>query len=153
VAPSDSSLTYQIRVSLDGARPPVWRRIVVPGSTTLAKLHDILQVAMGWEDYHLHQFTIAGKRYGNREHDEGELGFIDERRHTLQSLFPEKGVRFRYQYDFGDGWEHTLVVEKIVPIGQGGHRPVCVAGAHACPPEDVGGIGGYAEYLAASGPG
>jgi hypothetical protein len=149
VAPSDSSLTYQIRVSLDGARPPVWRRSVGPGSTTLAKLHDILQVAMGWEDYHLHQFTIAGKRYGNREHDEGELGFIDERRHTLQSLFPEKGVRFRYQYDFGDGWEHTLVVEKIVPIGQGGHRPVCVAGAHACPPEDVGGIGGYAEYLAA----
>jgi hypothetical protein len=150
VAPSDGPLTYQIRVSLDGVRPPIWRRIVVPGRTTLAKLHDILQVVMGWEDYHLHQFTIAGKRYGDPEHDEGgELGFIDERRHTLQSLLPAKGGRLRYEYDFGDGWEHTLVVEKIVPTGEEGCRPVCVAGERACPPEDVGGVWGYEEYLTA----
>ena len=147
---SDVPLAYQIRVSLDRIRPPIWRRIVVPGGTTLATLHEVLQIVMGWEDYHLHQFTIAGKRYGDREHDvEGELGFIDERRHTLRQLSLAERVPFAYEYDFGDGWEHTLVVEKIVPSEEGSRYPVCLAGKRACPPEDVGGVWGYEAYLEA----
>ena len=150
MASNHVSLAYQIKVSLDVIRPPVWRRIVVPGDTTLSKLHDILQVVMGWENYHLHQFTIAGKRYGDAGQDEfGELGFLDERRHRLSQLIPREGFRLSYEYDFGDGWQHTLVVEKIVPSEEGSRYPVCLAGKRACPPEDVGGVWGYEEYLAA----
>jgi hypothetical protein len=150
MASDQPSLVYQIKVSLDDIRPPVWRRFVVPGGATLSKLHNILQVVMGWEDYHLHQFTIAGKRYGDAGQDEfGELGFMDERRYSLSQLLPRKGLRFKYEYDFGDSWQHTLVVEEILPSKKGVRYPACLAGKRACPPEDVGGVWGYAEYLAA----
>lgn len=143
------SPVYQIKVSLDGIRPPIWRRIVVPGDITLDKLHRILQIVMGWEDYHLHQFTIAGKRYGDAGQDEfGELGLLDERRHTLRQLLPRKGLRFKYEYDFGDSWQHTLVVEKIMISEEAGPYPACLAGKRACPPEDIGGVWGYEQYLA-----
>ncbi len=140
--------TYQIKISLDDVHPPVWRRVAVPGSTTLSKLHRVMQVVMGWEDAHLHQFTVAGKRCGDAEQDEfGELGFTDETRDRLRDLFPEPGHRFEYEYDFGDSWHHTLVIEGILPLEDGVRRPTCLAGARACPPEDVGGPAGYEAYL------
>ena len=107
---------YQIKVSLDDIHPPIWRRILVPGNTTLLKLHNILQIVMGWEDYHLHMFRIEGFIYGNPEDDEyGDLGTLDEASVKLSQIVYGEKHRFNYEYDFGDSWDHTLLVEKILP--------------------------------------
>jgi hypothetical protein len=141
---------YQIKVTLDDTHPPVWRRILVPGNTTLLKLHDILQIVMGWEDYHLHMFTIAGEFYGNPADDEyGDLGTLNESRYKLSQLFDSEGQRFSYEYDFGDSWDHTLLVEKILPPEESQRYPLCLKGKRACPPEDVGGVWGYENFLEA----
>lgn len=139
---------YQIKVTLQNSKPPIWRRLLVPGDTTLADLHDIIQVAMGWEDYHLHQFIIQGEYYGEPSPDD-LFDVHDERKVTLRQIAPHEGFRFRYEYDFGDGWLHQILVEKILPPEPGQFYPVCIAGKQACPPEDVGGIWGYYEFLEA----
>jgi len=133
---------YQIKVSLRGAKPPIWRRLVVPASATLADLHVIIQYAMGWDDYHLHVFDVGGIRYGVPE---PELQFRDEARVRLSDVAPTERAKFRYEYDFGDGWEHDIVVEKILdePVKQA----VLHGGRRASPPEDCGGIWGYAHLL------
>lgn len=139
---------YQIKVILDDTHPPIWRRIQVPGKVTLRELHQILQIVMGWEDYHLHSFTINGEYYGDTSYDDlDELGTKDESRYQLIQLIKDDGMRFDYEYDFGDGWEHTLLVEKIFPAEKGIRYPRCVKGKRACPPEDVGGVWGYEEFL------
>jgi hypothetical protein len=141
---------YQIKVTLDTIRPPIWRRILVSGNTTLLKLHDIIQIIMGWEDDHLHMFTIHGSIYGNPEDDEyGELGTRDEAKVKLSQVIQRDGQRFAYEYDFGDSWEHTLLVEKILPAEEGVHYPICVKGKRACPPEDMGGVWGYVNFVEA----
>ncbi len=141
---------YQIKVTLNDTRPPIWRRIQVPADTTLRKLHDILQIVMGWTDSHLHQFVIGGANYGATEYDEGgELELLPEQRYRLGELVPKPGTRFQYEYDFGDGWEHSLLVEKIQPPEPGMRYPLCQAGKRACPPEDVGGVWGYQDFLKA----
>lgn len=141
---------YQIKVALDNIRPPIWRRILVPGNTTLLKLHDILQIVMGWEDYHLHMFTIEGLIYGNPADDEyGDLGTINEASHKLRQVIHYEGQRFSYEYDFGDSWDHTLLVEKILSPQAGVRYPICLKGKRACPPEDVGGVWGYENFLEA----
>lgn len=141
---------YQIKVTLNDTRPPIWRRVLVPGDTTLRKLHDILQIVMGWTDSHLHQFVIAGAYYGATEYDdEGDLELLPEQRYRMSEVAPEPGARLVYEYDFGDSWDHTVVVEKIVPPEPGAYYPWCVAGKRACPPEDVGGVWGYEEFLKA----
>ena len=148
----ESPRVYQIKVTLNDTQPPIWRRIWVPADTSLAKLHDILQVVMGWRDSHMHQFTIRGERYGNTSVDEtGDLGFLPEQRYPLSQVVTGSRARFEYQYDFGDSWDHTLLVEKILPA-QPGMRTTparCLAGQRACPPEDVGGVWGYQEFLEA----
>ncbi len=147
---STPKTVYQIKVTLSGAKPPIWRRILVADMTTLSQLHTILQIVMGWENYHLHMFTINEQIYGDPEDDEtGELGTKNETRCRLNQLVGREGFKFRYEYDFGDGWLHDLVVEKILPAEKGARYPACVAGKNACPPEDVGGIGGYAFFLEA----
>ncbi len=141
---------YQLKVTLNDTRPPVWRRVLVPGDTTLRKLHDILQVVMGWTDSHLHQFVIGGAYYGATEYDdEGDLELLPEQRYRLSQVAPQPGARFVYEYDFGDGWDHTVLVEKNAPPEPGARYPRCVAGKRACPPEDVGGVWGYEEFLKA----
>jgi hypothetical protein len=141
---------YQIKVTLDHTHPPIWRRILVAGNTTLLKLHDILQIVMGWEDYHLHMFTVGGSIYGDPADDEyGDLGTIDEANYKLSQVIHIDGQRFSYEYDFGDSWDHTLLVEKILPPEEGVRYPVCLKGKRACPPEDVGGVWGYADFLKA----
>lgn len=141
---------YQIKVTLNGSKPPIWRRILVPGDVTLAQLHRILQVVMGWYDCHLHQFIVGQVYYGVPDPDyDGFLEMRDESRVTLSQIAPREKLRFRYEYDFGDSWEHLLVVEKIRPPAPDQRYPVCLAGQRACPPEDVGGIWGYYEFLAA----
>ena len=142
--------TYQIKVTLDDSKPPIWRRILVPINITLGKLHHILQVVMGWADYHLHQFIVGRMYYGEPHPDYDDyLDMHDEQDVTLRQIVPGEGFKFRYEYDFGDSWLHQVLVEKIVPPEPGQHYPLCIKGRRACPPEDVGGVWGYYGFLEA----
>ena len=150
--PSDA-LRAQLRIELVDVQPRVWRRVLVPQTVTLAKLHAIVQRTMGWTDSHLHLFEADGQRYGVPDPDWDDLEpVINERRVRLQTLL-EAGVRqFVYRYDFGDDWEHTVDVEAIVGPDDPELPPiVCTAGENACPPEDVGGSPGYERFLEALG--
>lgn len=141
---------YRLKVTLKGSKPPIWRRIEVPADVSLDHLHLILQVAMGWYNSHLHAFRIGGAEYGDTRMDVGgDLEFEDERRAKLSSLVSVEKANFTYEYDFGDGWEHVILVEAILPREAGVTYPRCVTGKRACPPEDVGGIWGYANMLEA----
>jgi hypothetical protein len=138
---------YQLRVSLADIAPPVWRRLLVPGAYTLDRVHRAIQYAMGWQDCHLHSFDIDGVQYGEPDPD-GELALRDELDHRLDAV-ASKGSRFLYTYDFGDWWEHDLVVEDVLSAEPDERYPNCVDGARCCPPEDVGGPFGYTELLTA----
>lgn len=142
---------YRLKIVLLGTKPPVWRRLQVPGDASLGWLHAVLQVAMGWTNSHLHHFLTADGRYTDPRHGEdmgfGEAPDRDEANATLAQVAPGEGAQFGYEYDFGDSWEHEITVEKILP-GQPAAAPaLCLDGARACPPEDCGGIWGYAELL------
>jgi Plasmid pRiA4b ORF-3-like protein len=141
---------YQLKVTLDEIRPPIWRRLLVRSDLTLYRLHLILQAVMGWTDSHLHMFTIEGRDYGEPDPEFAVFGdqLIDERRTKLDWVAGREGMKFSYMYDFGDSWEHTIEVEEILPP-QPSTRPVCLEGARACPPEDCGGVGGYEDLVEA----
>ncbi|MFH0795808.1 MAG: plasmid pRiA4b ORF-3 family protein [Candidatus Omnitrophota bacterium] len=141
---------YQIKVTLKDSQPPIWRRIQVKSNITLHKLHQILQIVMPWEDDHLHQFIIGGILYDvpGEEYD-GLVETEDEREYRLNQVITGEGVKFKYEYDFGDSWEHLLLVENVLPIQKETFYPVCLGGEQACPPEDVGGIHGYYYFLEA----
>lgn len=140
---------YQVKVTLRDSKPPIWRRIQVPGDVRLDELHRILQSVMGWANYHLHQFIVGGEYYGEPDPDYESWGteMRDETRVRLAQIAPREKSRFVYEYDFGDGWDHTLLVEKILPPEPGVDYPRCIKGKRACPPEDVGGIWGYYGFL------
>jgi hypothetical protein len=142
---------FQVKVTLRGVRPPIWRRMVVSGHHTLAEFHEILQEAMGWTNTHLHQFEIAGRYYipADMEDEGADMEGEDESAITLAEAVRLAGKSFRYDYDFGDGWEHTIQVEKVLPAQAKPSVPVCLAGARDCPPEDCGGPYGYQELLEA----
>lgn len=139
---------YQIKVTLENSRPPIWRRLLVHSDITLAGLHCIIQAAMGWEGYHLHQFIVGGAYFGEPSPDYGP-DMRDERRARLSQAAPRAGSKFRYEYDLGDGWLHQVLVEKILPPEPGQQVPVCLKGKRACPPEDVGGVWGYGGFVEA----
>jgi hypothetical protein len=139
---------YQLKVTLDYSSPPIWRRIQVPGNVTLEHLHHILQVAMGWTDSHLHQFIVGNTYYGVPFPDYG-FTVKDESQVQLSQIARGEGFTFKYEYDFGDGWTHSLTVEKILEPEPGQEYPRCVKGRRAAPPEDVGGIPGYEYFLEA----
>ena len=142
-----ASPAFQLKITLRNIRPPVWRRVVVDPDRTLAHLHSVLQTAFGWEDYHLHMFTADGVNYGVPSPDDWEP-VRDERRVKLNKLLREPKETLLYEYDFGDSWEHVVVLEKILPAPE--HpTPYCSGGRRACPPEDSGGPWGYADFLAA----
>lgn len=146
-----SSKIYQIKATIIGTAPAVWRRFLVRPEVTLAALHEVLQTVFGWDGGHLHEFTIGRERYqvpyperdevGDPVHDEGAV--------TLGSVVTKVKSKFIYLYDFGDGWEHALRLEKKLPEEPDGHYPVCVAGGRHCPPDDCGGVWGYEDMLAA----
>lgn len=142
---------YQLKVTLRGIRPPIWRRFQVRGDVTLARLHHVLQVAMGWTDSHLHQFRVGREVYGVPDPEDFDWGppVRDERRVKLSSVLRAEKARMVYQYDFGDDWEHDVRVEKILPPDPAAEAAVCVAGRRACPPEDCGGVWGYENLLGA----
>jgi hypothetical protein len=139
---------YQVKISLRGTHPPIWRRLRLPAATTLARLHDIIQTAFGWTDSHLHAFEAGGRRYSRPAFglDDFDDRFADEGEALLREVADSVGARLRYTYDFGDSWEHDLLVEEILPPDRPGPA-VCVAGRRAGPPEDCGGVWGYAELL------
>jgi hypothetical protein len=139
---------HQLKVTLREVRPPVWRRLAVSSGITLGALSPLLEAALGWEGYHLHVFEIDGRRYGSADPD-WDATDLDERRYRLGRVLPGVGSRMRWKYDFGDGWEHDIVVEAIGPAEAGVTYPRCPAGRRACPPEDCGGPWGYAELLRA----
>jgi hypothetical protein len=133
---------YQLKVTLRGvAKPPVWRRIAVPAALTLDLLHEVIQQAMGWEDGHMHVFSTRRQEYGIPD---PELGHADERKVMVAKVLARPGATMLYTYDFGDDWEHDIVLEKVLPpdpaVGVS-----CLAGKGACPPEDCGGAWGYAD--------
>jgi hypothetical protein len=137
----DHNVIVQIKVKLLGvSKPPVWRRLQLRADTRLDELHQVLQTTLGWLDCHLHVFTFDEEEFGDKD---GELGHRDERRVTIGEL-TEVGTRFRYTYDFGDDWEHEIVVEDLLEPVPGTRYPVLVAAKGACPPEDCGGRWGYA---------
>jgi hypothetical protein len=135
---------YQVKITLaEVADPLVWRRVLVPAAMGLERLHDVIQAAMGWLDYHLHVFFDGSTHYGVPD---PELQFRDERTATVGDLLPHVGSRALYTYDLGDDWEHELVLEQQLAAEPNVAYPVCVAGAGARPPEDCGGAWGY-EHL------
>jgi hypothetical protein len=140
---------YQLKISLIGSKPEIWRQILVLGDTTLAKLHNIIQELIGWEDDHLHEFVIAGGHY-TRPHPDDLVPSQDEKQIRLYEVAPKKGLKFLYTYDFGDEWEHEIIVENILEEdSRFTGKPVCIGGENAGPPEDIGGIPGYYETLKA----
>ncbi len=139
---------FQLKVSLRGIKPPIWRRVLVDGSATLDGVHDVIQAAFGWWNYHLHEFRIGGSSYGLPDPDWDMTEVLDETRYRLDQV-AGGGDKFRYLYDFGDGWEHGVVVEKVLARNDVDAVPACIGGKRACPPEDCGGTWGYAEYLTA----
>ena len=142
---------YQLKITLQDIQPVIWRRVQVWEDTTLAQLHEILQVVMNWQDYHLHEFTIGRCLFSvpNPDDDMYERKVVDERRQRLCQVVTQVGTQFVYLYDFGDCWRHDLLLEAILlpePVAQ---YPRCIAGERQTPPEDVGGTLGYEEYLEA----
>ncbi|MEW5803799.1 MAG: plasmid pRiA4b ORF-3 family protein [bacterium] len=139
---------YQMKITLMGIEPPIWRRIQVTSDTSLHKLHEILQVVMGWTNSHLHQFIIGGKYFAEPD-PEYDPEVENEQLIRLSQVVSGINDRSIYEYDFGDNWEHEVLIEKIMPVAEGTRYPVCLAGQRACPPEDCGGIQGYRHLLEA----
>lgn len=144
----------ELKIELVGVSPSIWRRITVPSSITLDVLHSVIQGAMPWLDYHLHEFEISDHLYEAREIDDDSWDRGDERKDekkfTLSSLV-KKGDTFNYTYDFGDGWRHLISVEKVRKDSGRPDLdfPACVAGERACPPEDCGGPHPYDDFIEA----
>ena len=155
--PAEAVSGYQLLIELEWVEPPVWRRVVVPSSVLLIELHQIIQVAMGWENQHLHEFQFGRRRFRDDAdaNDGGDFfGEGDDRAADVYyeiELKEALGARksFTYTYDFGDDWRHNIKVEKILRGALVSPLPLCVDGAGACPPEDCGGAGGYSHLLEA----
>lgn len=144
---------YQFKITLLDIQPPIWRRIQV-GDCTLDKLHEHIQAAMGLTNSHMHHFRIDGTLHGDPmllKETFGELQYKDSITTSLSDILPEGGGRFRfeYEYDFGDGWLHEVLFEGRLGAEPGKRHPLCLEGARACPPEDVGGVWGYLDFLSA----
>lgn len=144
---------YQFKITLQGTKPPIWRRIQVPEFYSFLDLHTAIQDAMGWEDYHLHQFEVMNMKHGEPYF----IGSPDDSEWSGLEVRPGNKVRIAsyfspttdalYEYDFGDGWRHKITLEKIIPAEPGVSYPRCLSGKRACPPEDCGGIWGYESLL------
>lgn len=134
----------QLRVDLRGTKPPIWRRLHVPADITLAALHDALQAAFDWDDYHMHVFDTDYGRFGTAD---AELGFRSDQKTTLEQVTASPGAKITYTYDFGDNWELLIAVEKTLPRDPATTYPRATAGRRAAPPEDCGGVYGYLDLL------
>ncbi len=140
---------YQLKITLNESEPLVWRRVLVSGNRSMKRLHEIIQLAFGWTNSHLHLFEFPdGSVYTDPRFMLDHVEHDDEAKNKLRKLAKTKGCTFKYEYDFGDDWSHTIEVEDILSDSSG-WEPRCIAGESAGPPEDIGGVGGYFEFLEA----
>ena len=150
MAPRKQAQTvYQLKITLRDIRPPIWRRVQVRGDVTLGHLHWVIQFAMGWTNSHLHSFSIQGIAYSMSMPGLGldELEMRDEQPVKLSKVIIGEKFKFLYLYDFGDSWEHEVLVEKVLSAESDKTYPVCIKAKRACPPEDCGGTWGYQTLL------
>jgi hypothetical protein len=146
-------MLIQLKITLQDILPPIWRRVLVSDKSTLLDLHDLIQYCYEWKDYHLHMFDVVGMKFVRVEdwEEDGDL-YQDASMARLGDLIPKfvpEGKYIIYRYDFGDGWEIKIFVEKILEDSEDGQIPRVLAGERAAPPEDVGGVPGYAFFLEA----
>lgn len=143
--------TFQFRIDLLEAQPPIWRRFRVPANLPLEDLHEVIQIVMGWTDSHLHEFIVGEQRYGEAsdEWPDPDRAPADEQQFQIDQLVSRPGEHLEYLYDFGDYWEHRLTLEAVDPPAAHAEPILCLDGARRCPPEDVGGLYGYIEFLEA----
>jgi len=142
---------YQLKITLRGSKPPIWRRVVVRSDMKLDRLHSVILVSMGWLGGHLHQFRVGRVYYGIPDPEFDDLGgqTLNEKKYAVADLAPAARKRFSYEYDMGDSWQHEVLLEKVLPPDPDLKHPICLGGANACPPEDCGGVYGYARFLEA----
>ncbi len=143
------SAIFQIKLTLAGVTPPIVRRLQMSDATTLPQLHRLIQAAMNWENHHLHDFVINGRTYAEPHPEDFDRETYDERRVRLSKVLKNVGTQFEYRYDYGDGWEHDLLLEAILIPEEGVHYPRCIEAKRNAPPEDCGGPHGYMEYVEA----
>jgi hypothetical protein len=149
VATKKPSLSiYELKITLLGIDPPIWRRVQTPDAMLLCCLHDVLQAVLGWTDSHLHQFQRGETVWGVPElYEDDDIEVADESQTSVNRVLKAQGESLVYEYDFGDDWKHEILLEKIISCEVALVRPVCLAGERSCPPEDVGGFRGYKEFL------
>jgi len=141
---------YQIKITLADSKPPIWRRLLVHNTIKLNVLHDAIQYSMGWLNCHLHQFEKDRILYGVDTDDFGAdfgLETEDEKKYKLSDILKKEKDSMIYEYDFGDGWRHKIILEKIQPFDETAELVKCIKGKRACPPEDCGGIWGYESLI------
>jgi hypothetical protein len=141
---------FQIQIALKGFNPKIWRRILIPSDTLLSKFHLIIQITMGWTNSHLHQFIKNRTFYTVRMRGDdlwGEMNNVDYKKMKISDLLKTEKEKIVYEYDFGDSWEHDIILEKILPRDPTLKYPICLTGKMNCPPEDCGGIWGYSDML------
>ncbi len=148
----EDSKVYQLKITISGSNPTIWRRFLVDSEINLYKLHNIIQIVMGWTDSHLHHYRENNVFYGTPQPDPGwdfnsKFKTVDERKYKINQILTRPKMKILYEYDFGDSWWHELVLEKILENDNKVKTPICLDGAMACPPEDCGGIGGYYNML------
>lgn len=150
-AKSKDPRVFQIKITLKGIKPPIWRRLLIRSDQTLMEFHYAIQCCMGWENAHLHDFKAGDRHYGEPD-PEGWMDVIDESTVTIDAVLRKPKDKVLYTYDFGDGWQHEIVLEKVLAPEEAPKKlPVCLKGVRACPPEDCGGRWGYANLLEAIG--
>jgi hypothetical protein len=141
---------YQIKIELEDIKPPVWRRVVIPSDMLLSDFHKVIQTTMGWYNSHLHQFEKDDTFYLPRMKDDWtweEMNNVDYKGRKVSGLLRKVNDEIIYEYDFGDSWQHTILLEKITDNTRGRKIPLCLEGERSCPPEDCGGTWGYEHLL------
>ena len=141
---------HRLKIALLGVKPAIWRRVEIASDAKLPAVSKVMLMAMGWTDTHLHAFNVGRRTFTDLDPDFPNDD-LDERRYTLAHVLPRVKDSLRFDYDFGDGWQHRVTLEAIVSADPDARYPRCVAGRRACPPEDCGGPYGYAEFLEAIG--
>jgi len=141
---------YQIQITLKGFRPKIWRRLLIPSDLLLSDFHKVIQTSMGWTNSHLHQFIKNRTFYTVKMQDDDfwdEMDNVDYKNMKVSDLLKKEKDKIVYEYDFGDGWEHDIILEKILPSDSNAKYPTCLNGKMNCPMEDCGGVWGYSDML------
>jgi hypothetical protein len=147
--PTAPQSIHQLHVALLDVTPVIRRRLWIPGNLKISKLDRVKQEAFGWTNSHLHEFRIAGDRYGMTEIEsiDGDEDLKSDKKITVAKVLPDSVKEFEYEYDFGDGWRHRVVVEGTMAATRYNDWPLCLSGENACPPEGIGDPGGFEDFM------